>query len=230
MKHIKEFSRFADVYTRYNTIQKQVAQELVALLKHKPQHIVDLGCGSGTLYKELGYTPENFLAVDLSNEMLQHHPQGDQVELLCQSFDDEGLFDLLRERDFDMLLSSSSLQWSKELEKLFNNIASLEKPFALTLFTHNTFKTLHEEAKTLSPLHSKETIADLAQKHFGLNVEFREYILKFENNRELFNYLKKSGVSGNEKQLNYKETKRLIQEYPVDYLEFEVAFIVKASA
>ena len=230
MRHIKEFSRFADVYTRYHTIQKQVAKELVECLKSEPQHLIDLGCGSGTLYKELFYKPKSYVGVDLSDEMLEHHPKADNIKLLCRSFDELELFKTLSDTKFDMLISSSALQWSKDLAKLFERIVKLDKPFAITLFTDNTFKTLHKEAGTRSPLHSKEMIADLAKKYFNRDVEFREYILKFENNRELFKYLKKSGVSGNEVQLNYPETKRLLRQYPLDYLEFEVAFIIKESA
>ncbi len=230
MKHIKEFSRFADVYSRYNSVQKQVAQELAALIKGHPKHIVDLGCGSGTLYKELNFVPETFLGVDLSEKMLEEHPKEKGVELWCDSFDDAALFRKLQNRRFDVLLSSASLQWSKDLGAAFEKIAHLHKPIALTLFTSNTFKTLHDEAGTQSPLYSRDEIQALSQNYFGVDAHFSEYVLRFKNNRELFNYLKKSGVSGNEKQLNYKETKRLMREYPVDYLEFEVAFIVKESA
>jgi malonyl-CoA O-methyltransferase len=42
----------------------------------------------------------------------------------------------------------------------------------------------------------------------------------------MFKYIKQSGVSGSRKVLGYKQTKKLMREYPVNYLEFEVAFIV----
>jgi len=41
----------------------------------------------------------------------------------------------------------------------------------------------------------------------------------------MFRYIKKSGVSGGEKQLSYKQIKHLMKAYPLDYLEFEVLFI-----
>ena len=41
----------------------------------------------------------------------------------------------------------------------------------------------------------------------------------------MFRYIKKSGVSGARKVLSYKESKKLLNEYPVNYLEFEVVFI-----
>jgi malonyl-CoA O-methyltransferase len=45
----------------------------------------------------------------------------------------------------------------------------------------------------------------------------------------MFNYIKKSGVSGGEKQLTYKQTKQLMKNYPLNYLEFEVLFVKAKS-
>lgn len=45
----------------------------------------------------------------------------------------------------------------------------------------------------------------------------------------MFKYIKKSGVSGGEKQLSYKETKQLMHTYPLSYLEFEVLFVEGTS-
>jgi malonyl-CoA O-methyltransferase len=45
----------------------------------------------------------------------------------------------------------------------------------------------------------------------------------------MLNYIKKSGVSGGEKKLTYKQVKNLIKNYPLDYLEFEVLFVDATS-
>jgi malonyl-CoA O-methyltransferase len=41
----------------------------------------------------------------------------------------------------------------------------------------------------------------------------------------MFRYIKGSGVSGSRNLLSFKDMKRLMKEYPLNYLEFEVAFI-----
>ncbi len=230
MKHIKEFSRFAHVYRDYNMIQKEVAQDLLAQLSVEASKIVDLGCGSGTLYHAISWPIETFLGIDLSQEMLAHHPQNKPIALRCQSFDDKNLFEALKEEDFDLLLSSSSLQWSKDLKVLFERIQSLDKPFALSLFTSATFKTLHETAGTKSPLYSKELIQEYVKSVLDAQVTFKTYELSFDDTKSLFRYLKQSGVSSNDVQLSYKETKELMKAYPLSYLEFEVAFISKMPA
>jgi malonyl-CoA O-methyltransferase len=41
----------------------------------------------------------------------------------------------------------------------------------------------------------------------------------------MFRYIKQSGVSGGERKLSYTQTKQLMENYPLKYLEFEVLFI-----
>ena len=53
-KIIKEFSRFAKEYDRHNIIQSEVAKQLVAhLCVKKYPAIIDIGCGSGEIYKNI---------------------------------------------------------------------------------------------------------------------------------------------------------------------------------
>lgn len=47
----------------------------------------------------------------------------------------------------------------------------------------------------------------------------------FEDNLSKFRYIKKSGVSGGKRRLSVAQTKALIQNYPLEYLEFEVLFV-----
>ena len=67
------------------------------------------------------------------------------------------------------------------------------------------------------------------EKYYRATFELKKYKLHFESVREMFNYIKKSGVSGGEKQLTYKQTKQLMKSYPLDYLEFEVLFVKATS-
>jgi malonyl-CoA O-methyltransferase len=68
-------------------------------------------------------------------------------------------------------------------------------------------------------------IKNLSEKCLHVKVEKVLYTLEFENTREMLRYIKKSGVSGNRNVLSYKQTKSLMQEYPLSYLEFEVVYI-----
>ncbi len=225
MRHIREFSRFAKSYGQYNIIQREVAKELAGSIIEKPQCIIDLGCGSGTFYDTIDWEVKRYIAVDLSDKMLELHPKADNIEFLHADFDDPGLFEQLKAKPCHRLVSSSSLQWSRDLKTLLARIQKLHIPFSLAIFSSGTFQTVHETAGLHSPLPSTREITELAREILGVEAEVRQYTLQFDSKRELFSYIKKSGVSGAKRQLNYAQTKKLIASYPLDYLEFEVVFI-----
>ncbi len=157
--------------------------------------------------------------------MLELHPKSKNIECIYGDFNDESLFEELKKYKYDFILSSSALQWAEDLEKVFANIKSFDAPVALSIFTSGTFETLNKTAGLEPILKSAEYIHDLQKKYFDVDFEVVRYKLEFENNREMFRYIKRSGVSASRKVLNYKQTKDLINNYPLNYLEFEVVFI-----
>lgn len=225
MKISREFSRFAKEYGSYNIIQNSVIKYLLSKIEHKPKKILDLGCGSGGVCKNITWEYESFLGIDFSRNMLLLHQVSPKIELLLADFNDESIFLELQKRDFDFIISASALQWARDLEMVFSNIEKLKKPFALAIFTSNTFKTLNEVAGITSILRDSEYIFTLSKKYFNATFEIKEYKLEFENTKEMFSYIKKSGVSASRNILSYKESKKLLYTYPISYLEFEVVFI-----
>jgi malonyl-CoA O-methyltransferase len=226
MKVQTEFSRYAGEYGSYNVIQQRVVAKLLADIGgERPQRILDLGCGNGTLYNALPWRPEHFLGVDFAPRMLELHPKAANVECIYGDFNDPALFEQLRFLDFDRIFSASALQWSQDLDRIFAMIASLNASVSLALFTSNTFETLFRTAGLAPILRSGEEIAEAARPWFGDSMETVRYRLAFPSTREMFRYIKRSGVSGGRNVLGYRETKRLMEQYPLDYLEFEVLFI-----
>ncbi len=229
MKVQNEFSRYAEQYGNYNIIQEKVIRKLLDDLKEKPRNILDLGCGKGALYSAIDWKIEHFVGVDFAFRMLELHPkEGKNVELLeCVygDFNDSALFEQLSFIDFDRIFSASALQWAEDLEKVFSHIAFLHRPVSLAIFSGSTFKTLFETAGVAPLLRSSDEIASLTKRFFNVDVAIVRYQLSFDSVREMFRYIKRSGVSGNRNLLGYKEMKKLMESYPLDYLEFEVVFI-----
>jgi malonyl-CoA O-methyltransferase len=225
MKVQTQFSRHADHYGHYNVIQRQVVKKLLGDLETEPEYILDLGCGEGALYEALPWKPKYFIGVDFAPGMLELHPKKEGVECVYGDFDDPGLFEHLQYISFDHIFSASALQWSHDLEHTFANIASLNAPVSFAIFTSNTFKSLFKTASVDPVLRSVEEVKALAELHFNADYELVNYTLGFDSVREMFRYIKRSGVSGGRSVLSYKDTKRLMREYPFDYLEFEVLFI-----
>jgi len=231
MNIVKEFSRFANSYETLNSIQKYVAQELISLLKEKRYpKILDIGSGGGSIYRELvkrGVFFDTFTAFDFSKSMLDLHPNSSKIEKLCLDFNSKDSFrKLLR---YDLVISSSALQWSLDLDFTLKEISRVSDSFYFAIFTSNTFKTLHNMANIKSPIYSKDTILDIVNRHFIFNSYIKEYKLYFNSAFDMLRYIKRSGVSGGKRHLTVKDIKRVVERYPFDYLEFEVIFIEAKS-
>ncbi len=225
MKIDQQFSKYATHYGKYNVIQEQVALKLLSHVKNAPKRILDLGCGSGAIINKIDWQYEKFTGVDFAQGMLDLHPKSSYIECIYGDFNDPKLYEQLRLQNFDYILSSSALQWTQNLGQVMEDIKTFHAPISLAIFTAGTFETLHNTASLNPLLRSKEEVYELQKKYFDVNFEVVQYKLEFENTRDMFRYIKKSGVSGSRNELSYKQTKALMNDYPLTYLEFEVVFI-----
>ena len=229
MRVAKEFSRFAQAYSQHNIIQTEVAQKLLENLpKKRYKKIIDVGCGRGETYDNLSKNKIDFshlTALDIAAGMLQLHPRDDRVVLVEGDFAQKELFAHLPYRDYDLMISASALQWSSDLDVTLEGLSILSKEGYFVIFTSGTFRSLHRCAGIDSPIYSKEYLKEKIDRYFDATYESVEYKLHFESVYAMLRYIKESGTSGGEKQLSYKQTKRLLEQYPLDYLEFEVLFV-----
>ena len=232
MKIVKEFSRFAHEYDKHNVIQSEVAKRLVSMLPNKNyKKILDLGSGSGAVYKNLiehDICVNEFIAFDFSEEMLRLHPNGHNLKKICLDFNQMDSFSSYRDKEFDTIISASALQWSKNLSAVLSSISHLAHEYYFAFFTAKTFSTLHKTAGIQSPIYTKKSIESALKKFYDYEIDEAEYHLNFDSVQEMFRYIKRSGVSGGSGQLSYKQMKHVMNTYPLEYLEFEVLF-VKAS-
>lgn len=225
MRVHEEFSRYAAQYAAHNVIQAKVAQKLVADTKDTPERVLDLGCGNGTLFSHIYWKMDTFTGVDFSQSMLSHHPHASNVVLMLGDFNDPILFKTLSRRSYDRIYSASALQWAQDLDTVFNSIQALNSSVSLAIFTSGTFQTLYETAGLSPILKTSDEVLESANRYFDARIEIVHYVLEFESVREMFRYIKRSGVSGGRRVLDFIQTKRLMQSYPLNYLEFEVVFI-----
>jgi len=222
----REFTRFAQEYRRLNRVQSEVIEHIFGDCYQAPERILDLGCGSGAVANELDWEVKEFVGVDFSHAMLEMHPKDEKIKTLEADFNDENTFERLKEYRFDAVISASALQWAKDLDKIFSHINNLAPNVALGLFSSNTFRTLHAVAGIDSPIHSRETIIEAANRQFdNPEIQIEMYKIAFKDTKSLFSYIKKSGVSSGEKKLGISQMRALMRDYPLDYLEFEVVYI-----
>ena len=231
MKAVKEFCRFASSYSHYSIIQRQAAEYLASWIREPDLgNVIDLGCGDGEIFRQIkcrGFRFETFFAVDLAESMLALHPQEARVKALLGDFNDRDFLESLTELSPRTLLSSSALQWSRDLDMTLHSLSHMGCRSYFSIFTDGTFSTLHRLAGVDSPIRSFEETKALLEAYYRIRrLERVQYRLHFETTREMFRYIKRSGVSGGEARLNYREARGLMECYPLDYLEFELLFAV----
>ena len=224
MNHIREFSKHANMYDENTPIQQEVARHLVFNIHTAPLKILDLGCGSGAVHQHITWQIDAFIGVDCSKEMTDRHPKSSTIKIFNEDFDADSLWKKL-DNSYDMIISSSALQWSKDIEKVLSYIAQTSHETALAIFTDKTFQTLYTSSGLQTFLPNKTTLIEQCEKYFTFRYEIKTFKLCFEDTRSLFQYIKKSGVSGGKKQLSMSALKKLMQNYPENFLEFEVLFI-----
>ena len=219
-----EFSKYANQYNSHNIIQQIVAKSIVRDIDFKPKKILELGCGSGQIIKNINWDYEKYTAIDFSKDMCEIHPKDKNVEVYCFDFDSKEFRSFLQDKDFDVIISASAMQWSKDLDLLVKCLSKTSKRIFAALFTSNTFKTIQNITATKSPILDEKSIKNAFTNYYDCEFETHKYSLEFDNKKDLFDYIKKSGVSGGSS-LSFKDAKKLYKEYDLSYLEFEVMFI-----
>lgn len=222
-------------YAKNCSLQNEVATILLDFCESwHYKKIIDLGAGSGNVALNLaqildknGICANNFIALDSSPNMLALHPRKlshiAQIRLIVSDFESYDFSD-----DFDLILSSSSLQWAKNLDLLFKRLKDLfessHKKFAFAIFTSESLCELHAFLGTDSPLKSSSEILAIAQKYFCIESKIQHFKREFSTRDELLAYLKNSALLGGGN-LAFRDKKRLKCAFPHTALNFEVLFI-----
>ncbi|WP_121628389.1 methyltransferase [Poseidonibacter antarcticus] len=224
-----EFSKHANEYNNNNIIQQIIAKSLVRDVKTNPKKILELGCGSGQVFNHITWEIDFYKAIDFSPKMCELHPKNGNIVVKCYDFDSEDFLNEIKNDSYDLILSSSALQWSKDLDKIIKNLSFISNEINAVLFTSNTFKTIQNITNTKSPILSQKEIKEAFSHYFNCEFETIMYKLEFDNKKDLFDYIKNSGVSGEGRSLDFKNAKKLYKEYNLNYLEFEVIFVKTVS-
>lgn len=224
-----QFSKYAKEYKNHNIIQQICAKSLIRELNFHPKRILELGCGSGQVFNYISWEIDFYKAIDFSSSMCELHPKGKNIEVKCFDFDTQEFLNEIKNNFYDIVLSSSALQWSKDLSKIIKHLSYVTNEINAVLFTSNTFKTIQELTKIKSPILDEDFIKEAFLKYFKCEFETILYKLEFDNKKDLFDYIKKSGISGGNDFLDFKNAKKLYKEYSLNYLEFEVIFVKTIS-
>lgn len=216
MTHVDKFSKAASSYEDNAFLQENIIKELLTLSDYSNiSSILDLGCGTGLVYKNLN-KKVNFIALDASSEMCSLHPNVN--EIINESFDN---FNSYKDKNFELIIAASSLHWSENISSLLKNLLSLNKKYLFAIFLDDSFHEIREVTGKPPQLPPESVILENID---SLNYYIKEYPLTFENKKDLFDYLKNTGVGG-KTNLTYKETIHLLRNFKGLTITAKVMFI-----
>jgi malonyl-CoA O-methyltransferase len=221
----KEFTRFAKNYQYLSTIQQEIAKELISNISKTKKNILDIGCGNGNIYNQIKWQLNSFYGIDISQKMCKLHPQKENIYIKEANFDNIEIYNFYKNKNIDLITSSSSLQWSKNIENIFQILPSISHNISLSIFTNNSLKDLLDELSLPSFLIEKDNIINLIQKTYNIKTYTKIYTQYFKTTRDLLVFIKQSGISGGMQRTKVSNIKRIILDNKIKKASFEVLFI-----
>lgn len=154
----RHFSRAAEAYHQQARVQRQAAEQLaagVAELGLAPRRVLDIGCGTGFLTRNILalFPAAEVVALDLSPGMIEFArrklPRDAALEFVVAD-----AMEYTPSEPFDLVVSSSTLQWLQPFERLFAKLRSLLTPgghIGTAIMLHGTLGELHTLRGELFP-------------------------------------------------------------------------------
>ncbi|MEY4768211.1 MAG: hypothetical protein RL637_850 [Pseudomonadota bacterium] len=143
------FNQAVNSYDGVADLQRNIAQQLSTLIISQPipEIILELGCGSGLLTKQLlTYLPQNtqLIGLDIAENMLKHNRQQlahSTIDYLCADAE----FLPIKNQSINWIVSNLTVQWCQQLSETLIEFKRILKPkgrLLLSTFTENTLQEL----------------------------------------------------------------------------------------
>jgi malonyl-CoA O-methyltransferase len=168
---VKKFSnRAAKSYDQAAILQKEVRDRLLERLRymrHRPETIVDVGCGTGKALRELQreYPRARVHAVDIARQMLLQARSNFRL-LSKQRLVAADMEQLpFGGQVFDLVFSSLALPWSNDLKATLNEFARVSRPGAMLLFASFGPGTLRELGESWQAIDTRPHVHRFVDMH-----------------------------------------------------------------
>ena len=242
----KSFNRAAQSYDGAAVLQQEVEQRLADKLEYiniTPDRVLDLGCGTGIASRALStrYKKSTIVSLDIAEAMLAV-ARGRKTWLRKHKFICADMERLpLKEGVFDLVFSSSALQWSNDLDQTFSEINRSMKTGGLILFATFGPDTLTEMRQAWRAVDGKSHVNQFVDMHdigdalmrngFSDPVMESEHMkLTYSTVNNLLRDLKEIGAnsvdSGRSRQMTGKTRFKLFQQ---EYEQFRAEGVLPAT-
>ena len=245
----KVFYRAANSYEKFSGIQDQISQNLLEKLECRninPTNILDLGCGTGKngLHFLKKFKKISLVNFDLSENMLEQARKKlttSSINFVNNSTNFHVCGDMenlpFRDNLFDLVWSSSAIQWSDNLPIVLKHIKRILKPtgfFIFSTFGPETLKelrmineVLYNHPKTNNFLDLKDIRDFLALEGFeNSSFDVKSYRLDYANVEDILYDIKGVGATNGNKNrskgLRGREFINIMKQHYEKYREGEL--------
>ena len=208
IKILKSFDAKSSSYDQYSFVQKEVSERMIQrlkFLKSKPLNILDIGCGTGYLSNLINqYLPNsNIVCMDFSYEMASQC-KNKNIKLKPLVADAEYM--PFKTSTFDLVISSFTLHWCQQIEKIFSDFFRILKNYGNFMFTtvgpdtlkelRNAYKLIdnYEHINTFNDMHDYGDILLSSGFHDPV-MDVERLIVEYKNFNGVLQSLRKTGAS-----------------------------------
>ncbi len=186
-KIAKAFNSKSSTYEEYSLVQNEVSNRMIErlkLMKFKPKSILDLGSGVGYLsniLKEI-FPDATVTCLDISLDMLLECRKKN-LNLNLVMADAENM--PFSNNVFDLVISSFTLHWCEEIEKIFSDIHKYLRNRGVFMFTTVGPNTLMELNQAYANIDGEQHVNSFTDMHvYGdslLKCGFHDPVMDVEN-------------------------------------------------
>lgn len=226
----KRFEKSMDKYDENALVQSELAQKLtleLAKINTKFDNILELGCGTGILTKEIkkhfGY--KGYYANDLveksKNYIAKILPQYTFIHGNAQK--------IKPTKKFDLIISNAMFQWFSDIEELikyYKNFLTEKGVLAFSTFGPENFREIKDLSGLSLNYKNKQELINIISKDYEIlyTDEYR-VTLDFENPLALLAHMKNTGVNSlTAKTWTVREVKEFCEKYLKKYNEVKLTY------
>ena len=229
IKILKSFDAKSSSYDEHSFVQKEVSERMIKrlkFLKSKPLNILDIGCGTGYLSNLISqYLPNsNIVCMDFSYEMVS---QCKNKNIKLEPLVADAEYMPFKTSTFDLVISSFTLHWCQQIDKIFSDIFRILKNDGNFMFTtvgpdtlkelRNAYKLIdnYEHINTFNDMHDYGDILLSSGFHDPV-MDVERLIIEYKNFNEILKSLRKTGASTviyNESKFTAKKSLKDLENY-----------------
>ena len=222
-----KFQKSLGTYSDNAPIQLYMAKKLAGYLKKDYDNILEIGSYCGFLTKEVIKKVEfkSYCAIDIIDSFEYIKNLSPEIKFI------QGDIETLElEKDYDLIISSSSLQWCEDFNSVIKKLKSRLKPKGNLVLAIFGKKNLYEIKETFGVSLNYPEVSDI-KKLFSKNALIFEEIktMEFNNPREILKHLKYTGVNSFKNNYTYsqiKEKMKVLEDKYHNKLTYNPLYII----